>query len=366
MSAHTVLLTGGCGLIGSNVARQLNAEGITDILIVDRLRDSPHKWKTLSSLRFADYMDADTFAADGFRKGYAALRDVKTVIHCGANSATTETDVAYLMRTNYDFSQWLAIWAKEYNARFVYASSAATYGADAVMDDTSQYIDYLDSLRPLNPYGFSKSLFDRWMAREGRLNGKGAAVGLKYTNVFGHPEHHKGDMRSVVCKAYDSLRAGKPIQLFESANPEVKTSEIRRDFISVEDAAAVTVWAAVGEGKSVAGLFNVGSGVATSFVDLATYTAEAFVTARSIPRDTWTVEGEVHSMAFSGIKTKKVQLSFPYVQYVAMPQHLRSRYQYVTCAPITKLRDAGYTAAFTPLKDAVERYVGELAKEDVT
>jgi len=329
----------------------LNELGHTNILVVDKLGSSPTKWKNLRDCQFADYMEYDEFCGNkGWKEG---LKGVTTVLHLGAKSATTEKDAAFLMDNNYGFSQWLSDWCVENGARFIYASSAATYGADTAMDDTAP----ITNLKPLNAYGYSKLLFDLWMTRKGRL--ESGAVGLKYTNIMGRGEAHKDDMRSVVCKAYDSLREGRAIELFESANPAIKTSDIRRDLLSVEDAAKITVWFALDpEGRKGAGLFNVGSGESTSFADLATYTAEAYCANHTPPlilppSDPWAL-----------IQRDTTFLQFPYITYVPMPEHLRSRYQYVTCASIAKLRAAGYTEEFTPLKQAVSEYVEWMAKED--
>jgi ADP-L-glycero-D-manno-heptose 6-epimerase len=352
-----MLVSGAAGLIGGATIRELNKRGITNILAVDKLGSCPHKWRNLAQCHIADYIEYDDLRLDDLPAS------IDTVVHCGARSHTTETDAAFLIRNNYRFSQDLARWCKAHGARFVYASSAATYGADTVMDDTAP----IDNLRPLNPYGLSKQLFDQWMTHEGWLDEKWA-VGLKYTNVFGPLERHKGEQRSLVCKAYDSLRAGKPIELYESARPDVETEEIARDFIYVEDAAKVTVWFALDEqGRKAHGLFNVGSGVATSFRDLAWNTADA---ARTAHPD---LSVGQYQAGYKYVDNKPVykpdwrtgDLDFPWITYAPMPEQLRARYQYRTNPPIAKLRAAGYTEPFKSVEEGVREYVGEwLAKEE--
>jgi ADP-L-glycero-D-manno-heptose 6-epimerase len=360
VSSPKILLTGAAGLIGGATIRHLNSLGHTDIIAVDKLGSCPHKWRNLSRCHIADYIEYDDLRLDDLPAS------IDAVIHLGARSHTTETNAAFLIRNNYRFSIELAKWADAHRARFVYASSAATYGADTAMVDSDES-EYLSSLRPLNAYGYSKHLFDLWMARDGMLDQGGlitrnGAVGLKYTNVYGPFERHKGEQRSLVCKAYDALCAGKPIELFESARPDVKTDEIRRDFIYVEDAAKITVWFALNDkGREAHGLFNVGSGVATSFTDLARFTVEGYIAVYG-PRRVFHFE---EAWRQGGIVAgKDIEVEYPYVQYVPMPEQLRARYQYYTCAPITKLRAAGYTEPFKSVEEGVREYVCDyLAKE---
>lgn len=334
-----ILLTGGAGLIGSNVALELNKHGYTDIIITDKLGLSPYKWKNLSKIKYSDYIEWDDFAKNEYKYGISIMEKVSVIIALGAHSYTTEKNAAFLIRNNYETQKWLAIHARDNNARFVYASSAATYGAGEIRDQDDS--EYLSSLRPLNVYGYSKHLFDLWMTRQGWGN----ATGLKYTNIFGSHERHKGDQRSLVCKAYDSLKSGKPIELFQSARQDIKMEEIRRDFLWVGDAAKITVWFALDEkGQQANGLFNVGSGVSTSFCDLAKFTIESFA--------------NVHGANWMGVKDG-------YIHYVPMPEELRGRYQYVTQVSIEKLRRAGYEGEIMPIKKAIDIYVKEwLSKEE--
>ncbi len=310
----TIVVTGGAGLIGSAVVWALNRRGIDDILIVDRL-DTSEKWKHLVPLRFADYLDADDFERrmiDGDDFG-----GVGTIFHLGACSATTERDAAFLMRNNYEYTKNVANWAEETGARFVYASSAATYGA--LEDDLSDTAD-LRSLRPLNAYAYSKQLFDLHAQRTG-LDRR--ICGIKYFNVFGPNEDHKGDMRSVVLKAYEQIVAGGTVKLFKSYRPEFADGEQRRDFIYVKDAVDVTIHLAE---SGATGLFNVGSGRARTWVDLV----RPIFRALELPER---------------------------IEFIDMPEHLRGKYQYSTCARLDRLAATGYEPPSTSLSDAVVDYV---------
>lgn len=312
LSSGTIVVTGGAGLIGSALIWHLNERGIDDIIVVDRL-DSSEKWKHLVPLRFRDYVDADDFM-DAFTQD--AL-PAATVLHMGACSATTETDADYLIRNNYEYTKALAATCVERDIRFVYASSAATYGA--LEEDLSETRP-LQSLRPLNMYAYSKQLFDLWAARNGLSD---SILGLKYFNVFGPNEDHKGDMRSLVCKAFEQIGSRGAVSLFKSYRPEFADGQQQRDFLYVKDAAAMTVFLAE---QGTSGIVNVGSGVAHSWVDLVTPIFEAMGVSRKI-------------------------------EFIEMPEVLRAKYQYYTCASTQRLRDAGYDAPVTPLQDAVRDYV---------
>lgn len=311
-----IVVTGGAGLIGSAIVWQLNRMGHDRILIADRM-DRSEKWRNLVPLRFGDYIDGNDlldrvqFAPDHFS-------DVSTVYHLGACSATTETDSDFLMRNNFEFTKTLAQWAVATDVRFVYASSAATYGARE--DDFREDLP-LDTLRPLNMYGYSKHLFDQYAAGCGLLE---YIVGLKYFNVFGPNEDHKGDMRSVVHKAFHQIRETGKLELFQSHRPDFEHGCQQRDFLYVKDAVKMTVHLA--QTRTANGLFNLGSGVAHTWLELGTAIFEA-------------LDME------------------PNIQFIPMPEHLRGKYQYRTCATISKLRATGYDEALTPLKDAVRDYV---------
>lgn len=311
-SSHKIIVTGGAGFIGSAVVWRLNQLGETDILIVDRL-DQTDKWKNLAPLRFADYRDADDFIAD-----LDNLDNTQTLLHLGACSATTERDADLMMRNNYQFTQTLANWSVANDVRFIYASSAATYGdgANGMNDGT----DDLPSLRPLNVYGYSKHLFDLYAERN-RLFEK--IVGLKYFNVFGPNENHKGEMRSLVNKAFAQIQATGKLQLFKSANPDYQDGEFGRDFVYVKDAVKMTVHFIE---NPASGLFNVGSG----------------------RMHTW---NELAQVIFAALDLS------PRIEFVEMPEHLRDRYQYHTQADTSKIRRAGYAENVTSLGESVADYV---------
>lgn len=319
-----VVVTGGAGLIGSALIRQLNLENVDDVVVVDRLGTS-EKWRHLVPLRFADYLDAEEFYPT-IARDPDAFGTIAAVFHLGACSSTTERDASYLVANNVRRSQEIARWAFARHARFVYASSAATYGAreSAMREDLDP-----SSLRPLNMYGYSKHLFDLWMQRQGLLE---HAVGIKYFNVFGPNEDHKGAMRSVVAKAYEQIRASGTIQLFKSYRAGIADGEQTRDFLYVKDAAAITSF--LGRTPLAAGLVNVGAGIDRTWNDLAT----AVFAALDLP---------------------------PKITYIAMPDELRGKYQYRTVATIDRLRGAGWTAEMTSLEAGVDDYVRNYLVNDV-
>ncbi len=312
MAGQKIIVTGGAGFIGSAVVWRLNELGFEDILIADRLDDTD-KWRNLVPLRFADYFDGYDLL-----ETLDDLKDVKTVFHLGACSSTTETDADYMIRNNYQYTQDLADWSVRNGVRFVYASSAATYGdGSAGMNDG---IESLNRLRPLNVYGYSKHLFDQYAARAGMFD---RIVGLKYFNVFGPNEDHKGDMRSLVNKAFGQISSTGKLQLFKSSNPDYADGEFGRDFVYVKDAVDMTLFFM--ENK-IGGLFNVGSGRMNTWNALA----DAIFKALDLPKN---------------------------VEFVEMPEKLRDRYQYHTKADLTRIRNAGYAAETTELEAAVGDYV---------
>ena len=313
-----IIVTGGAGFIGSALIAGLNALGIENIIAVDLLEHDA-KWRNLVPLRFADYLQADDFIDRITVTDENPFGPVSHVFHLGACSATTETDGDYLIENNYRYTQTLAEWSLQHNARFVYASSAATYGdGSRGMDDTNSN---LSQFRPLNLYGYSKQLFDLYAQRKGYLD---QIVGIKYFNVFGPNEYHKGDMRSLVCKAYEQIINTDTIQLFKSYKPEYKDGEQMRDFVYIKDAVAMTLHLA--DTPSANGLFNVGSGIARTWVDLS-------------------------NPLFNALERH------PNITFTDMPDSLRNQYQYYTCADISKIRATGYTAPTTSLENAVADYV---------
>lgn len=313
-----VLVTGGAGFIGSALIWALNGLGVDRIVVTDRLgRDE--KWRNLVPLRFEDYLEADDLMAPLER---GALGRFDLVLHLGACSATTELDATYLAKNNFEYTKTLAHWALGHEVRFVYASSAATYGDGAQgMLDTDDRMAALTRLRPLNAYGYSKHLFDQYAATMGVLPN---VVGLKYFNVYGPNEAHKGEMRSLVHKAYGQIEDTGRVKLFKSHRPDFRDGEQRRDFLYVKDAVAMTLHLAMT--PSAGGLFNIGSGEAHTWLEL---TGALFAAMGRAPQ----------------------------VDFIDMPESIRAKYQYHTQAEIGKLRATGYTAPVTPLADAVRDYV---------
>ncbi len=313
-----ILVTGGAGFIGSALIWALNERGHTDIVVSDYL-GSDEKWKNLVSLKFADYVEANVLRERLATKA-TAFGKFSAVFHLGACSATTERNAAYLIDNNYAYTKELAIWAQEVDARFVYASSAATYGDGTQgMDDRDEN---LARLRPLNMYGYSKHLFDLHAQREGWLK---RIVGVKYFNVYGPNEDHKGDMRSLVNKAYQQILATGRVSLFKSHHPDYKDGEQMRDFLYVKDAVEMTLHFAE-TATGAGGLYNLGSGEANTWLTLT----------RAI---------------FAALKRE------PAIDFIDMPEALRGKYQYYTKADIAKLRGTGYKRAMTPLAEAVRDYV---------
>ena len=311
-----VLVTGGGGFIGSALVWELNRCGCTDIVIADSAPEAERS-RYLRHLVFADYLEPGQALA---WLTTDKLGKFDFAFHLGACSSTTETNREYLYRNNFEFSRDLAAWAIARGVRFVYASSAATYGDGSVgMDDTNP--ENLDRLKPLNLYGESKHLMDLHARREGWLE---RVVALKYFNVFGPNEDHKGDMRSVVNKSFAQVMQTGVIRLFKSYRPEYADGEQQRDFLYVKDAVRMTLHLA--ENRQAAGIFNIGSGKAHTWNELA----------RSI---------------FSALDRE------PRIEYIEMPEAIRDKYQYFTEAKIEKLRSTGYTQAITPLAEAVRDYV---------
>ncbi len=311
-----ILITGGEGFIGSALIWALNERGREDIIVSGFLGQS-EKWRNLAPLRFEDYIDADLLFQflDSPR-----LQNVRTIFHLGACSDTTETDAAYLLKNNFEYTRRLAEWAIAEGKRFVYASSAATYGdGSAGMKDGDED---LDSLRPLNMYGYSKHLFDIHAKRQGWLD---RIAGIKYFNVFGPNESHKGEMRSVVHKAFEQIRETARVRLFKSEHLDYRDGEQKRDFLYVKDAADATLHIAFTP-QSV-GIYNLGSGVASTWIELVTPIFE--------------------------------QMGLPVnIEFIEMPEALRGKYQYFTCADISRLRKSGWAGPSFPLDRAVRDYVG--------
>lgn len=322
-----ILVTGAAGFIGSNIVAALNERGRNDLVVCDWLGQD-ERWRNLGKRMFRDLVFPDDLPA--FLQG---AERVEAVIHMGANSSTTATDGNEIMRTNFQFSLRLLDWCARCGVPLIYASSAATYG-----DGTRGFADgtsfaALRDLRPLNLYGWSKHQFDLVFAERlaQGLPLPPKCIGLKFFNVFGQNEYHKGDMMSVVAKNHAAAAAGGEVKLFMSHRNDVVDGGQRRDFVYVDDVVDVVLWCL--EAGPRYGLFNVGTGAATSFRELV----EAL---------------------FSAVDRT------PRISYVPMPEDLRSRYQYFTEAPLESLRAAGYGAPFTPMRAAVARYVRYLSGQD--
>jgi ADP-L-glycero-D-manno-heptose 6-epimerase len=310
-----IIVTGAAGFIGSNLVEELNRRGRQDLLLVDNL-GTDEKWKNLVGLRFDDLVAPAQFLDLMARD---ALPAAQAVVHLGACSSTTERDAAFLLENNYRFTRTACEWALARGARFVYASSAATYG-----DGSQGYSDDLaavPSLRPLNMYGYSKHLFDLWALGNGLFD---RIAGLKYFNVYGPREAHKDDMRSMVHKAFGQVLSRGWIELFQSDRPEYPDGGQKRDFVYVRDAVDATLFLV--EHPETGGLFNCGTGKARTWNDLA----RAVFKALGRPVD---------------------------IRYIEMPAKLRGKYQYFTQADMAKLRAAGYDAPFLDLEEAVADYV---------
>lgn len=311
-----IIVTGGAGFIGSALVWRLNKRGIDDIVVVDHLGKT-EKWKNLVSLCFSDYFDKSDFI-EKLEAGYFG-NSFSAIFHLGACSSTTETNADYLIENNYRYTARLATWHEEHRAcRFIYASSAATYG-----DGEHGYRDTEDELhlfRPLNMYAYSKHMFDLLALRKGWLP---HIVGLKYFNVFGPNEYHKGDMRSVINKAYPLVRDEGKIRLFKSYRDEYKDGEQLRDFIYVKDAVEMTLFFL--DNPKINGIFNIGAGTAQSWNEVAASLFQAVGRPLNI-------------------------------EYIPMPDKLKEKYQYYTCADMTKLRSAGCSHTCMDPDAAVKEY----------
>ena len=322
------LVTGGAGFIGSNIVASLNEAGAADVVVNDRLETGDVKWRNLAKRQLADFVPPADLAR------WLEGRKLDAVIHMGAISDTTATDGDLVMENNFRTSLRLLDWCTATRTPFVYASSAATYGDGAAGFGDDWSLESLRKLKPMNLYGWSKHLFD--LAVVDRYVKKQKLpphwVGLKFFNVYGPNEYHKGHMASVLAKVFDGAKAGQPVRLFKSHKDGIADGDQRRDFIYVEDAVAVLRW--LMDRSNVNGIFNVGTGKAESFRDM------------------------IMAM-FAAMKRP------PNIDYIDMPEAIRGQYQYFTQASTENLRRAGFDGQFTPLANAVERYVaGYLDQQD--
>ena len=323
-----IVVTGGAGFIGANIVAALEARGISEIVVCDWLGHED-KWRNIAKRELAGVVPPE----DLFDFLHMEAGNVEAIFHMGAISATTETDGDRIMENNFQLSMDLWQWCEAHNARLIYASSAATYGDGQQGFDDDGSSDGLKKLQPLNLYGWSKHLFDRRIAR---LVADGAGTprqwaGLKFFNVYGPNEYHKGNMRSVVAQVHENIVDGRPVMLFRSHHPDYEDGGQLRDFVYVDDCVDVMMW--LYDNPKVSGLFNLGTGKARTFADLATAVYSAL--------------------------GKKAEFSF-----VDTPVEIRDKYQYFTEARMDRLRTAGYTAPFTELEDDVSKYVADHLEQD--
>ena len=322
-----IIVTGAAGFIGSAFVWQLNTMGIEDIIVSDKLR-TEDKWLNLAKRKYYDWVDKDELF------NYLETTDEKitAIIHMGACSATTEKDMDFLMDNNYEYTKKLWDYAIKKDAVFIYASSAATYG-----DGELGYNDEIDleghtALRPLNKYGYSKKIFDVWALKQKKTPKKW--FGLKFFNVYGPQEYHKGRMASMVFHTFNQYNAEKGVKLFKSHKEGYKDGYQLRDFVYIKDVTNVMYFLMKEEGAPN-GVYNLGTGGARAFYELAKLTVES-------------MNGDAN-----GIK------------FVDMPEDLRGKYQYFTEAKMEKLKKAGYNAGFTSLEEGIKDYVQNyLMKED--
>ncbi len=318
------IITGGAGFIGSALVWELNRQGIDDIIIVDNLA-STEKWKNLVPLKIVDYIHKKDFIDKTLLKGLS--NKVKGIVHLGACSSTTEADADYLMKNNFHFTRDLYLAAYKKNIRFINASSAATYGGGE--HGFSDKLELIPSLRPLNMYGYSKQLFDLWSIKTKALN---SLISLKFFNVYGPNEYHKGNMQSVVCKAVPQILENNHLKLFKSNHPDYADGGQMRDFVYIKDVVKLIYWLL--ENKDVCGIHNVGQGKARSWNDLA-------------------------NAVFSAMNRETN------IQYIDMPENLLGKYQNFTEADMSWLEKVNYPHAFKSLEEGVKEYVQDyLIKEN--
>ena len=317
-----ILVTGGAGFIGSNIVAALTEQGRHDVAVCDRLRTAElAKWRNLAKHPIADFVAPDAL----FEWLEQHEDELEAVVHMAAVSSTMESDADHILHSNFTLSRDLWTWCAARDVRLIYASSAATYGEGSGGFSDADDEASLAALRPLNAYGWSKALFDLYARRQAD---RGFAplqwAGLKFFNVYGPNEEHKGSMKSVAAQIWPAVRAGETVRLFKSHRPDVRDGGQLRDFVYVRDAVAVVLWLL---DTPVSGVFNLGTGEARSFADLACAVFDA------AGRD-------------------------PKIDYVDMPEAIRDKYQYFTQADVSRLRAAGYTAPFTSLEEGIADYVG--------
>lgn len=316
-----IIVTGGAGFIGSCMVRTLNDHDINDIVIVDNI-SSTDKWMNMRNKKYIKYVHKSEFLIE-----LPSYENVEAIIHMGAQSSTTEKDFDYLWKNNFEYTKALWNYCAEKQISFLYASSAATYG------DGSQGFDdktNIDELRPLNGYGYSKQLFDQWVKHQATTFPK-QHVGFKFFNVYGPNEYFKGSMASMIFHGFKQIKEIGKVKLFKSCNPDYADGGQLRDFVYVKDICDVMYWML--QHPQVSGLFNLGTGRAQSFAELA--------------------EATFHALRLE-----------PNIEYIDMPENLRKKYQYYTKAEMGKLREAGYTKKFMDLEEGARDYVLEHLEKD--
>jgi ADP-L-glycero-D-manno-heptose 6-epimerase len=318
-----IIVTGGAGFIGSAFVWKLNQEGIEDIVVVDRLGKTD-KWKNLVNLHFVNYIHKDEFYDLIYNDTLSF--EVEAIIHMGACSSTTERDADYLWQNNFAYTGQLAEWALERNIRFIYASSAATYGdgKQGFSDDHSK----ISELKPINMYGYSKQVFDLRVLRH---SWEDKIAGIKFFNVFGPNEYHKGDMTSVIFKAFNQIKETGKVRLFKSYLPQYPDGGQMRDFVYVKDCIDVLWW--LFKNQDVNGIFNLGTGKARTWNDLI-------------------------SAVFAAMGTRQK------IEYIEMPEPIRNQYQYFTQAEMDKLHSVGCPVSFSSMEDSVRDYVVNYLQKD--
>ena len=322
MTRKIAFVTGGAGFIGSNIAARLAEDRSLDVVICDRLREADlGKWRNIAKHPIGDFVAPE----DMFEWLEKRWRDVEMVVHMAAVSSTTEPDADKIIHSNFTLSRDLFRWCADRQRRLIYASSAATYGAGENGFDDDNDFEALAALRPLNTYGWSKALFDQFAVRQAKRDyAPPQWVGLKFFNVYGPNEEHKHSMKSVASQIWPHVRDGHSVQLFKSYRADVPDGGQKRDFVYVRDVADVTDWLMAN--PQVNGIYNLGSGTARSFADMATAVFQAAGRA-------------------------------PDIEYTQMPPMIRDKYQYFTEARMDRLQAAGYAKPMTPLEEGISDYV---------
>lgn len=322
MIPRMIVVTGGAGFIGSNIVARLCETGAYDVVVCDRIEEAGlSKWKNIAKHPIADFWSPEEM----FEQLERHSERIEAVIHMGAISSTTEQDGDLIMRSNFTLSRDLWDWCSIRNVRMIYASSAATYGDGNQGFEDADDLEILNALRPLNAYGYSKYLFDQYAVRQSERDQTPRQwAGLKFFNVYGPNEGHKGGMKSVVAQIWPKVQAGDTVSLFKSHHPDYADGGQLRDFVYVDDVVDIIVWLLAND--HISGVFNAGSGKARSFADLA--------------KATFAAAGKE-----------------PSIEYIDMPEVLREKYQYFTEAKMDRLRALGFDGQLTPLEEGVRRYV---------